>query len=1787
MAQEAQAPAAAVQASEAPADIEGGNYEVIRARLVEQGRELRKRAEELNKKRKETFGGTELTVAANERIRTEHNCVPIDIVEINGMLLLGYSVFIGLKSETTVGDVFSLHHFKKKDDGGLDCSAAGLEALGGFLLDPQFQKDFTNLYKYTKEARLHALRATDTQLLAVFQVGATVAEIKVFKWRIEASGKIVYIDDRGDRDFSFPPSHEFKWQLPDINDQEEGRHINLKDKVFVSNLGGTLRVAVEDNTPAGRKIFAEPLDDRNQGISDLQLEFAWVGPLLLLKVLPYREQVHRYVVVNTKTEKAVRIDAIGLACQELPEDHGIIFPGGYYLETGDFKLFEGETTDLLFTRKILSPNGEDVLYIYFRHRDGHYVLFSYNLIRKEVATPIHCHGYSLFDDGMMMVFRALSDEPTRVHPMQVWQTPFMSAERAAAAPTDGSFLANVGNAELVRGISDALSICRLVENAEPSRQIFEDLIASSARAVTNYYWIDKKEALDLKSVLDGIHQTSELIIDEFEKVVAFKHQAQAALDDSEERFNVINRDVRTEHFKRVEPFLDALTSLRTLRGHCITLREMRYMDLARLSAIEQKAVGRFDEVSKDCVAFLLKAEALKPLVVELEATVGKLGEAQKVADVTPLKKRLDATAEGLNLLSEVVANLKIDDATQRTKILEGISVVFAQLNRSRATVENKRKELLSHEGKAEFAAQFAVLGQSVSSALAVCDTPEKCDEQLSRLLVQLEELEGRFSEFDEFLADMSQKREEIYDALSSKKQQLLDERQRRITNLASAADRILEGIGRRARAMKSADELNAYFASDAMVQKVRSLCEELAALGDSVKADGYQSKLKTARQDALRGLRDKLELFEGGDNLIKLGKHRFSVNTQPLDLTMVPRDGVMCIHLSGTDFYEAIDDAKFLETERFWQQTLVSENDAVYRGEYLAFAVLSDAQLGKNGQSMAKLHDHLRSNTLVEVTRGYAQERYDEGYDRGLHDADAAAILEKLINLHDAAGLLRYAPSPRALAAFFWDHAVADGLPAKKARWHLQAKSLGRLRASLGKSGVHAALAAEVAAGLVDFVASLGLQEVWAEPDARLAAEYLLEELCDEQPQFAQTAEAEQIKAGLLRHIDLHGNRRAFDDDLRALAGDLRERFTLMKAWVEGYLDAAPERQQQRFLTIETAALLCDNKLHREPSKALSDVEVSGLLGQHKRIEHGKMRIRIDEFLARLGHFHNRDVPAYREYRKLRHELLERDKRRLRLDEFMPKVMTSFVRNKLINDVYLPLVGDNMAKQLGAAGDAKRTDLMGLLLLVSPPGYGKTTLMEYVANRLGLVFMKVNGPALGHSVKSIDPAEAPNATARQEVEKINLAFEMGNNVMLYLDDIQHTNTELLQKFISLCDAQRRIEGVWKGNTRTYDMRGKKFCVVMAGNPYTESGEKFQIPDMLANRADTYNLGDILEGKDEAFALSYIENALTSNLVLAPLATRDQGDVYKLIRMAKGEEVPTTDLTHGYSAVELNEITTVLKHLFKVQETLLKVNLMYIESASQDDRFRTEPPFKLQGSYRNMNRMAEKVVSAMNDAELEALVTNHYQGESQTLTTGAEANLLKLAELRGTQSDEQKARWEAIKGEYQRHKRSGGNADDPVSRLTGSLGGLSEDLTGIKKALETGSGKGLERVVRALGAQLGFIRVALENGAQGNGLDKKLEDVTERLDGIRETLAGAAAALAKAPPPPAQLAPPPPQSPITSPEIQLLLKQQADLIENGLLPMVQQAALRLHDSEQVMRTLGEVRMLLMSQRQAPR
>ncbi|HEY0191188.1 MAG TPA: DNA repair ATPase [Kofleriaceae bacterium] len=1680
-----------------PDALTGGNYEVLRVRLATSGQELARRADALNATRKALFGTTEPQLIATERVRTEHNCAPVDIVGVDDYLLLGYNVFLGLKSETKISDVLALHRFEPQAAGGFDTSAVPLDAAGpgGFLAGADLQRDFSNLYRYYRDARLIQLDKRDTQLLAVFQAGATWRDRKVLRWRIEPDGKIVYVDDRGERDHAalFPPAYDFEWIEVTRDHQVSGKHphYNLLDTLFVECVHGDLTIKVENNTETGQGIYAEPVDDANQSLDDAKIFYAPIGKgggLVLLKILPFRETAWRYLVFDTRSQKVVRADGIAQGCRGLPEDHGVVFPGGYVLVGGASKQFDGDAADYVLERELKSPNGEDVLYVYFRGSDGMYLLYSYNLIDKAVAAPIACDGYSLFADGRMVVLRA-AGEPTRVHPMQVWRTPFTSAEHAASAPTGDSYLAKVGNADLVRGLSDALSIARLAAADEPVRSTFDDILSFATRALDQFYWLGHADAGDLKSAVAEVRATARLILDEYDKVVALKAAAVKVLGELEALVAERLRDTRSEGFENIDLFLTALTGLRALRGELITKQDVRFIDKARLAALEAQVAAAFDRVTTDCVAFLARGDAFGDLVARADGLADRVGTLATALDVRGVRDDIDQVARGVDLLGSVIGGLKIDDTTRRTSILENITDAFGRVNRARATIEGRYRELATKEGRAEFGAQVKLLTQSVASSLAQCDTPERCDQELTRLLVQLEELEGRFADIDELTVELAAKRDDIVEAVSARKQLLAAERQRRAANLGKAAQRILEGIARRAAQLESAEDINAYFAADAMVGKLRDITGELAQLGDAVKADELAARLKAARQEALRGQRDRADLFEGGGELIKLGEHRFAVNAQPLELMIVPHEDGLAVHLTGTDFYEPITDERLTAARAMWGRDLPSESPEVYRGEYLAASLLADAEAGTGALTLAALTEAARTGGLEALVRTAAQERYDEGYERGVHDADAARLLERLLAMRDGAGLLAYPEAARALAVMYWGSEPGAEADARK-RWHRAAQSLARLADVLGDRGARGQLAGELAGAIAAFAGRTG---VLAPADAGLAAVYLVRELAVAEPRFVISGAATALVDALHGELDARAARQALDDDLAALAAMPGEAFALARAWVDGVVARKPELASA---AVEAAARLAVPGLARVTSSAVIEARVTGLLGRHPRIADGAISVRYDELTARLARFRETDVPAFRAHRALRNELADRERKRLRLDELVPHVISSFVRNKLIDQVYLPLIGANLAKQLGAAGANKRTDQMGMLLLISPPGYGKTTLMEYVAARLGLAFVKVNGPALGHGVTSLDPADAPNATARQEVERISLALEMGTNVMLYLDDIQHTSPELLQKFISLCDAQRKIEGVWRGRTRTYDLRGKKLCVVMAGNPYTESGAQFRIPDMLANRADVYNLGDVLTGKGDAFALSFLENALTSNPSLAPLATRELDDVYKIIRMARGEPVPATELAYGYSAAELAEITAVIRHLFVAQDTLLRVNQEYIRSAGQADAFRTEPPFKLQGSYRNMNKIAEKVVAAMTPSELAAVVDDHYQGESQTLTTAAEQNLLKLGELRGRLDETRAARWAEIKAEYVRQRRMGGAADDPVTRLVGTLSGLGSELTGIRDAL------GAVRPGAELGTQLGgelrALRETVDRANPGAELADELRALREAL-----------------------------------------------------------------------------------------
>lgn len=1683
--------------------LESSTYEVIRGRLAASGRELRSRLDQLNEARRNVFGAIETTLLSTERITTAHNCIARDMVAIGPYLLLGYNIHFGLKSETEISDVFSAYRHdaeQKTRTAAVDVlhllqeASPNSNTIGG---SHGFESDFKDLFRYYKNATFAKFDRRGPHLYMVFRVGKTVSEIKVFKWTLQGSGdstKLRYIDNRSEQEYRFPPQHDFEWIRTTRDDHHYGEHphISIEDRVFVETVGGDLTIKIENNTESGEGIYAEPVDDPDQTLDDGEIYYATIGNIILLKMRPYQEKEFRYIIYNEKLQTAMRLDSIRDACISLPDDHGLIFSNGYYLQDGEYKTFEHDLADMLFERSIQASNGEDYLYVFYNRDTGTCVLLQYNLIEQRVQTPWICNGWTFFGSGELLLFKA-QDRPQKHHAIQVWQTPYVDEDVEPRLQSD-SFLHRVGNKDIVRGMAECHEVLNLIDKDDTYANLYSDLVKLTGDISDSYFWLNRDDTFNMAECLAEIGTTAAAAVDEFDKVNRVKKNTADQTKAAESRTTAILAAVRHRRFEHINDFVESLRDLRGIRGTIISLRELRYVDTQLVESLENLVAEQTERLSRRCVDFLLRPASLTPYEKKVRHEQAGIEHLTKVSEARSLEEDIASSAAELEMLIDVVSNLRINDATQRTTIIDNISDLFSTVNQARAILKKKTRELAAVEGIAEFNSQLKLLNQSVVNYLDICDAPQKCEEFLTKIVIQLEELEGQFAEFDEFIVQLTEKREEVCTAFENRKLQLMEARNKRANTLLSAAERVLKGINSRLQNLETVNDINGYFASDLMIEKVRDIVAQLTELDDTVKVDDLQSRLKTIREDAVRQLKDRQDLYVEGENTIRLGTHLFTVNTQALDLTTVIRNDQMCLHLTGTGFFDPVRSVAACGTSiddfrDIWGQEVVSENASVYRGEYLAWKILQAAKNTRRRQTLAEPRNSettdnvsarytleelatLSKEDLLHYVQQFMGSRYSEAYTKGVHDADAAEITSVMAGMHSNIGLLRHDTRSRVLAIRAWMFHTDD---TTTTAYRAKFRGAGAIATAFASDTGRDAYIAELREYLADLssngafltaetgskapgAANQCVHSVENERQIHSAAEYLFEELSGES-HFAISMMADRIGREFQQHLKSNGIQTAFDKSVAAVEDDKNACFILLRNWVSAFLASAHssvERFGHEYADEVAVSLMPGWPGRKNVFDASVDAELNGMIGTHAVIDGGRYHLNYNDFVQKLQLFEQTSVPRFNAYTDLKRRIVEQAREEMRLEEFSPRVLTSFVRNKLLNDVYLPLIGDNLAKQIGAAGETKRTDLMGLLLLVSPPGYGKTTLMEYIANRLGLIFMKINGPALGHAITSLDPSEASNAGAREEVEKLNLALEMGDNVMIYLDDIQHTHPEFLQKFISLCDAQRRIEGVYKGKTRTYDLRGRKVAVVMAGNPYTESGEKFQIPDMLSNRADIYNLGEIIGNSRDAFEMSYLENALTSNPILAKLASRSQQDVYAVIRMASSEPRDGIELEGNYSLEEIDELVNTMQKLMRVRDVILAVNREYIRSAAQSDEYRTEPAFKLQGSYRNMNRIAEKVVPIMNESELTTLIVSNYENDAQTLTSGAEANLLKFKELIGLLTEEEAGRWEDIKRTFRQNiKLRGVDDNDRTGQIIVTLGSLGDGLDDIRKALTDG------------------------------------------------------------------------------------------------------------------------------------
>lgn len=1639
-----------------------GTYEVLQNRLLDGAKLLRSRLTRLHEERASVFGNIQTRLLSTIHVTTEHNCIPRDLMTVGEHVLLGCNVQFGLKTEILPSDIFSSYRYD-----GEYAAAETLEPLN----DGRFQRDFAELVRYYKNASFLRFYQAPPFFYMVFQTGRTIQNFKAFKWIIKED-TIEYVDNRSESEIRATNQFSFQWKRATRDQHRQGKypHISIEDKLFVECIQGDLTIKIEDNTEQGHGIYNEPVENADQTLDDAETFYAIFDNLILLRIRPYQERDFRYLVFSVKRQTVQRLDGIGASCVFLPDDQGIIYPNGYVLQSGEGKSFEHGIVPLHFDSLTRSPNGEDFLYLFTQPETGIDVQLRYNLIRQEVDTPLLSHGQALMANGTMLTMRT-EGQPQKHHALQVWETPFTSPDFRPAIQSD-SFLFKIGNQDLVRGMAACQEIVNLSERDESYVGLYSDIAKSASDVLDAYFWLNKDEVFDLASPLTQIRDAANAAVEEFDKVVRVRQETENALTKAQSDVDALLREMDRQRIDTVEQFVEGLASVRSQRGEVISLKERRYIDLEAVEKLETQLIEFAERFGRRCVEFLLNAESLKAYQTNL-IDLNKTAQGVKTAaDGRRLEAQYNAIGEALELLIETVAQLKIDDTTQRTEIVDRISDVLAELNRDRSALRAHLRDVVHRELDADYASQSKLLEQAMSGAIESADTPEKVDSALTRILVQVEELEGRYADSDELLIRLTEKRQHIADIFESKRVQLVEARNKRANSLVLAADRLLTGIVSKANRIEDPQELRSYFASDVMVEKVRQIAEQLNALGDTVRQDDVLSRLRSVSDDAGRQQRDRQELLGDGNGTIKLGAHSFSINQQPTELTTLIRDGKLHVHITGTQFFEPISDEKLAEFEDLWDQALPSETSDVYRGETLAL-LLRRLEKANNFEQLSEAEQ-------VELVRNFMQSRFQDGYSRGVHDKDAIKILKLLLKCERELGGLRFAPELRAISLFLWHFLLDEGNGKRFTEWANANREVDKiLNKSIDTSELRQAIRSSIEPIYEALLSTRGFEIPISgnlEHVLDVSSSFLAEWLCEEKHGPSASPEALYLLRRLLKSLN-QNQILSLQNVIRSQSLGPIDQWNIAhrisnsfwqseKPWIES------EHISERFRTELTWQILLrfavedhtdkltfqdlrgdDLSGASELLRRTRDEVIDGILGDHPRIENGKLKFQYHDFVERVGLQIDHHAPRWFEFQRLKQQYASNADKKIRTKELRAKVLTSFVRNTLIDTVYLPRIGENLAKQIGASGANKRTDRMGLLLLISPPGYGKTTLMEYVANRLGLVFVKINGPAIGHNVTSLDPAEATNAAAREEVERINLALEMGDNTMLYLDDIQHCNVELLQKFIPLCDATRRIEGVWNGKSKTYDLRGRKFAVVMAGNPYNESGQRFQIPDMLANRADVYNLGEIIGDSQEAFELSYLENCLTSNASLLPLSRLTHADQLAVIRASRRGTTKEIKLEGNVNSDTLQEMLSVLQKLNRVQSAVLAVNREYIRSAAQADEYRVEPPFKLQGSYRNMNRIAEKVVPVMNDAELQRLVHSSYEQDSQTLSKDGESNMLKFKHLMGIQSPEESQRWKSICENFaQRTKLKGLSDDQTTAQVLASMSGIESGILSIGGAL---------------------------------------------------------------------------------------------------------------------------------------
>ena len=277
------------------------------------------------------------------------------------------------------------------------------------------------------------------------------------------------------------------------------------------------------------------------------------------------------------------------------------------------------------------------------------------------------------------------------------------------------------------------------------------------------------------------------------------------------------------------------------------------------------------------------------------------------------------------------------------------------------------------------------------------------------------------------------------------------------------------------------------------------------------------------------------------------------------------------------------------------------------RAETLAASMLFAAEDPDQALDLAELEaDAMRADALLARVRTWAADRYDEGYERGIHDADAARILAAWLALRASAGLLRFSARARSLASLYL--ATAPDLPLDV--WRTTGRMLGTLDEHLGPSTARRRFVHAVRDRMASYHAQAGLVDEVDEVEQ--AAEYLVEVLSTESGKLVFSESADALRRALRGWTDEHGGFGAFERSLGELS--VADGLHMVHAYAHGVAQGLGLADDT---ALEAAALhVAEGRTAVRVAAGDNTTTVTGLLGQHANVQDGSLTIQLD----RAGH---------------------------------------------------------------------------------------------------------------------------------------------------------------------------------------------------------------------------------------------------------------------------------------------------------------------------------------------------------------------------------------------------------------------------------------------------------------------------------------------------------------------------------------------------------------------------------------